>query len=195
MAAIEPVALAIQKAGFAALEITMNTPAATDQLGAAIECVGNSMDVGAGTVTSIDELRQACDAGASFIVTPAVIPEVISSCAQRSMPIFAGAYTPTEVLAAHRLGATMVKLFPAHRLGPGYLRDLQGPFPKIRFLATGGITPDSIPEYVTAGAAGFGIGGSLFPSDRIQSHDWEWVQSRAREYCVAWRLSQSQGKR
>jgi len=140
MAAVAPVALAVRDAGFTALEITMSNPAAEAQIRAARARIGDTADVGAGTVTSLEELDKAEAAGASFVVTPAVVPEVITAAVKRGLPVFAGAFSPTEVLAAHRLGATMVKLFPAHRLGPDYLRDLRGPFPGIRLLPTGGIT-------------------------------------------------------
>jgi len=185
-AAVPPAALAVRDAGFTALEITMNTPAAVEQIRAARESVGDTADVGAGTVTTLEDLDKAEAAGASFVVTPAVVPEVITAAVQRGLPVFAGAFTPTEVLAAHRLGATMVKLFPAHRLGPDYLRDLRGPFPTIQLLPTGGITPENLPAYLAAGAAGFGIGGALFPPDRTHAGDWAWIRSRAASYCAAW---------
>lgn len=185
-AAVEPVSLALRDAGFTALEITVNTPDAANQIRQARACVGDAVDVGAGTVTSLEELDQAQQAGATFVVTPAVVPEVITACVRRSLPIFPGAFTPSEVLSAHRLGATMVKLFPAHRLGPGYFRDLRGPFPHIRLLATGGITPEALPEYVAAGAAGFGIGGQLFPADRLAADDWPAIRDRATRYRAAW---------
>lgn len=184
--AVRPAALAVRDAGFTALEITMSTPAAVEQIRAARAGVGDTADVGAGTVTTLDDLDKAEAAGASFVVTPAVVPEVITAAVHRGLPVFAGAFSPTEVLAAHRLGATMVKLFPAHRLGPDYLRDLRGPFPAIQLLPTGGITPDNLPAYFAAGAAGFGIGGALFPNDRTQVGDWAWIRARAASYCAAW---------
>lgn len=190
-AAVEPVALALRDAGFTALEVTLNTPDAANQIRQARACVGETVDVGAGTVTSLEELDQAQQAGASFVVTPALVPDVIAACVQRSLPVFPGAFTPSEVLAAHRLGATMVKLFPAHRLGPGYFRDLKGPFPHIRLLATGGITPESLPDYVLAGAAGFGIGGQLFPADRLAAGDWSGIRDRAARYRAAWDQAQA----
>src|SRR5690606_14152385 len=91
-----------------------------------------------------------------------VVPEVIAECVRRGLPVFPGAFTPTEIHQAHRLGATMVKLFPAHRLGPDYVRDLKAPLSSVRLLATGGITPESLREYAQAGADGFGIGSPLF---------------------------------
>ncbi|MCW5549280.1 MAG: bifunctional 4-hydroxy-2-oxoglutarate aldolase/2-dehydro-3-deoxy-phosphogluconate aldolase [Opitutaceae bacterium] len=189
--AVEPVALALRDAGITALEVTMNTPDAAAQIRAAAACVGNTAAVGAGTVTSLEELACAQAAGASFVVTPVVIPDVITACVRCGLPVFPGAFTPGEVFEAHRLGATMVKLFPASRLGPGYIRDLRGPFPKIPLLATGGITPETMPEYIAAGAAGFGISGPLFPPERVKAGDWAWVKNQAARFCAAWQQARN----
>ncbi len=186
---IAPVVQALAEGGFTALEITMNTPGAAGQISTAVASAQSRLAIGAGTVTSLAELDAAQKAGACFIVTPVVVPEVITECVLRGLPIFPGAFTPTEVHQAHRLGATMVKLFPAHRLGPDYVRDLKAPFPNIRLLATGGITPETLPEYSRAGAEGFGIGSPLFQSDRLATGDWNWLRARAEQFCSAWRSS------
>lgn len=186
---IGPVVRSLALGGFTAVEITMNTPGAAAQIRAAIAEAAGRLDVGAGTVTSLAELDEAQGAGAGFIVTPVVVPEVITACVQRGLPVFPGAFTPTEVFQAHRLGATMVKLFPAHRLGPGYVRDLKAPLSSIRFLATGGITPETLPEYARAGADGVGIGSPLFAADRLAAGDWKWLRARAGQFCAAWRSS------
>ncbi|HQY06285.1 MAG TPA: bifunctional 4-hydroxy-2-oxoglutarate aldolase/2-dehydro-3-deoxy-phosphogluconate aldolase [Lacunisphaera sp.] len=188
---IEPLVQALADGGFTALEITMNSPGAAAQIHAAVNKAGDRIAIGAGTVTSLAELDEAHTAGASFIVTPIVVPEVITECVRRGLPVFPGAFTPTEVHQAHRLGATMVKLFPANRLGPGYVRDLQAPLSSVRLLATGGITPEVIPEYVAAGVAGFGIGSPLLTPARIETGDWDWLRQRAREFCAAWAASRA----
>lgn len=185
-AMVEPIVLALANGGLVAAEITMNSPDACRQLELAIGAAGDRLLIGAGTVTNLLELDRAQAAGAAFIVTPAIVPEVIAECVSRSLPVFPGAYTPSEILQAHRLGATMVKLFPANRLGPGYLRDLRGPFRTIPLLATGGITPEVIPEYVAAGATGFGLGSQLLLAERVRSGDWKWVQAQAARFCAAW---------
>lgn len=183
----QPAVHALVDGGLVAAEITMDSPGACDQIELAIAAGGGRICVGAGTVTNWEELDRAHAAGAAFIVTPAVVPEVIAECVRRRLPVFPGALTPSEVLHAHRLGATMVKLFPAHRLGPGYVRDLRGPFPLIPLLATGGITPEVIPEYVAAGVSGFGLGSPLLPSDRVRAGDWDWIRRQAAGFCAAWR--------
>ena len=186
---IDPVVQTLIEGGFTALEVTMNTPGAAQKISAAVASAKNKLAIGAGTVTNLAELDAAQKAGACFIVTPVVVPEVIAECVLRGLPIFPGAFTPTEVHQAHRLGATMVKLFPSHRLGPDYVRDLKAPFPNIRLLATGGITPETLPEYSRAGAEGFGIGSPLFQSDRLDTGDWNWLRTRAEQFCSAWRSS------
>lgn len=186
---IDPVVQALADGGFVALEITMNTPGAAAQIRTAGACAGNRLAVGAGTVTSLAELDEAHAAGASFIVTPVVVPEVITECVRRGLPVFPGAFTPTEIHQAHRLGATMVKLFPAHRLGPGYVRDLRAPLSSIRLLATGGITPETLPGYAQAGVAGFGVGSPLLAPARLAAGEWDWLRQRAREFCAAWAAS------
>ena len=186
---IDPVVQTLIEGGFTALEVTMNTPGAAQQISAAVASAKNKLAIGAGTVTNLAELDAAQKAGACFIVTPVIVPEVITECVLRRLPVFPGAFTPTEVHQAHRLGATMVKLFPAHRLGPDYVRDLKAPFPGIRLLATGGITPESLPAYAAAGAEGFGLGSPLLPSDRLAAGDWRWLGARAEQFCAAWRSS------
>ncbi len=188
--AVAPVVDALADGGILALEITMNTPDATRQIRRAREIAGERLAVGAGTVTCLRELDEACSAGASFIVTPVIDPEVIVACVQRSLPVFPGAFTPSEIHQAHRLGATMVKLFPANRLGPDYVHDLRAPLPTIPLLATGGITPESLPAYVNAGVAGFGLGSPLLDAARLRAEDWSWLRARAKEFCAAWQDSQ-----
>lgn len=188
--AIDPLVQALADGGFTALEITMNSPGAAAQIRAAVNQARNLIAIGAGTVTSLTELDEAQAAGACFIVTPIVVPEVITACVQRGLPVFPGAFTPSEVHQAHRLGATMVKLFPANRLGPEYVRDLKAPLSSVRLLATGGITPESLPAYVRAGVEGFGIGSPLFSSAHIAAGDWNWMRERAAQFCAVWQSAQ-----
>lgn len=188
--AVTPLVQALADGGFTALEITMNTPGAAAQIRAAVKHAGDRIAIGAGTVTNLAELEEAQAAGASFIVTPVVAPEVITECVQRGLPVFPGAFTPTEIHQAHRLGATMVKLFPANRLGPDYVRDLKAPLSSVRLLATGGITPESLPAYVRAGVDGFGIGSPLFSATRIAAGDWTWIRERAALFCATWHSTQ-----
>src|SRR6516225_5248313 len=122
---IRPIVEAAREGGLRNLEITMNTPGAAEQIRAACEMAGGSVNVGAGTVTDLRLLEEALAAGASFIVTPTILPALIQSCVQRGIPVLPGAFSPTEIQRAWNLGATMVKVFPADIPGPEYIAMLR----------------------------------------------------------------------
>lgn len=120
------------------------------------------MVVGAGTVLALEAARRAVDAGASFLVAPHVDPDVVAWAAGRGIPMFPGAATPTEVLAAWRAGAAAVKVFPASSLGAAFVRELRGPLPDIPLVPTGGIAAQNAADYIDAGAVAVGMGSWLF---------------------------------
>jgi 2-dehydro-3-deoxyphosphogluconate aldolase/(4S)-4-hydroxy-2-oxoglutarate aldolase len=102
-----------------------------------------------------------------------------------AIPVFPGAYTPTEIYRAHVLGAAMIKVFPASALGPAYIRELSGPFPHFKLLPTGGISLENMDDYIKAGAKGLGIGSHLFPADIIGQERWQDLRqifAKVREY-------------
>lgn len=162
-----------EKSGFTNLEITLNSPKAFEAIAELSKLFGNKINVGAGTVCSIEQLDLALSAGASFIVTPIVNEEIIRKCNFLKIPVFPGAFTPTEIYKADALGAAMVKVFPAAQLGPHYIKELLGPFPELKLLPTGGITLDNIGPFKKAGAKGLGIGSQLFPREIIQQEKWK----------------------
>ncbi len=164
--------------GLAALEVTMNSPGAAEQIATLAKEQGGRLAVGAGTVTGAAEFRVARDAGAAFIVTPNLDLEVLALCRENGLPAFPGALTPSEIVAAWKHGATMVKLFPAGALGPGYLKAIKAPLDSIPLLPTGGISLDNAPAFLAAGASGFGIGSPLFDEARMAARDWPWLQER-----------------
>lgn len=164
--------------GLVALEVTMNTPGAAEQIATLSREQGGRLAVGAGTVTTAAEFRAAHDAGAAFIVTPNLDIEILALCRENGLPAFPGAMTPSEVVAAWTHGATMVKLFPAGSLGPGYLKAIRAPLDSIPLLPTGGISLDNAPAFLAAGASGFGIGSPLFDETRMTARDWPWLQGQ-----------------
>ena len=176
------IAAVVAKGGLTNLEVTMNTPGAASQIAALVEGVGDRMNIGAGTVTSVAQLEEALSAGVGFIVTPVVIPEIIEACRERKIPVFPGALTPTEIHHAWRLGADMVKLFPASRMGPGYIKDVKAPLSDVRILATGGIGLDNAQAFLEAGADGFGVGSPLFKAERMLAKDWNWLAEQLRGF-------------
>jgi len=161
-----------KKAGFTTLEITMNSVNASH----IIEKLSQDhldMNIGAGTVCNMDDLRLALKAGASCIVTPILDIEVMKYCTENKIPIFPGAFTPLEIYNASKLGATAVKIFPATQLGAGYIKDVLAPLNNMKLLPTGGVSADNIEDFFKAGAFGVGMGGSLFDKELIASKNYE----------------------
>ncbi|HKX62715.1 MAG TPA: bifunctional 4-hydroxy-2-oxoglutarate aldolase/2-dehydro-3-deoxy-phosphogluconate aldolase [Verrucomicrobiae bacterium] len=187
LAEVEKLVPASMAGGLRNLEVTMNTPDAAEVIRLTCELVGRQGNVGAGTVTTLEELELALSAGASFIVTPAVLPEVIQACVQRNVPVMPGAMTPTEVLMAWRLGAKLVKIFPADQLGPAHLKALKAPFPQIPLMPTGGVTVETLPEFKKAGADAFGVGGSLFDPKQVATGNWNFFREQASRFAHAYR--------
>jgi 2-dehydro-3-deoxyphosphogluconate aldolase/(4S)-4-hydroxy-2-oxoglutarate aldolase len=174
------------RGGLRNLEITMGPAETPEQIREARALAGEKMCIGAGTVLNLDLLDRALAAGASFIVTPMVNIDVIAECVQRKIPVFPGAYSPTEILRAWDLGATMVKVFPAETLGPGYIKSIKAPLPQVKLMPTGGVDLKTIGAYKKAGADGFGIGGPLFDRPHIEAGDWIWVESQCRAFVEAY---------
>ena len=172
----------VQRGGMTHLEITMNSPGAERQIQVAIRQAGTGLKIGAGTVTNVELLDQALAAGATFIVTPSLVRDVVTACASRRIPVFPGAMSPTEIYEAWELGATMVKIFPAEVGGASFIRALKGPFPEIELLPTGGVDLKTLPKLLQAGAAGAGIGSPLFRRDRLESQDWPWLEQQVRAF-------------
>jgi 2-dehydro-3-deoxyphosphogluconate aldolase/(4S)-4-hydroxy-2-oxoglutarate aldolase len=160
-------------AGFTTLEITMNSEGAVETIEWLVKNYGDRLNIGAGTVCDLKDLEKALVAGAGFIVTPILNEEVIKACVEKNIPIFPGAFTPTEIYKAWRLGASMVKVFPASKLGPEFIKELLAPLNYLKLLPTGGINLQNFREYFKAGARGVGIGSGLFPAELINNGRWE----------------------
>ncbi len=166
-------------AGVTCLEFTLTTAGCLDALTATRGRLPATVALGAGTVTTPDQVRQAADAGAEFVVAPNVDPEVNAAARRCGIPCYPGGWTTSEVLTAWRAGASAVKLFPAATGGPAYLRHLRGPLPEVPLLPTGGIGIDDIGGYVRAGAFAVGLGGPLF-GDAPIGDDLPALATRAR---------------
>jgi 2-dehydro-3-deoxyphosphogluconate aldolase / (4S)-4-hydroxy-2-oxoglutarate aldolase len=147
--------------GIRAFEITLNSPDAFSAIASLAERWGERLFVGAGTVLDVEGAARAADAGARFIVSPHTEPALIDWAVGRGLPVFPGAFSPTEILEAWRAGATAVKLFPASVAGPAFVREFRGPFRDVPLIATGGVTIDSAPAFLGAGAVAVGIGSWL----------------------------------
>lgn len=152
-------------AGVPAIEVTMNSPDALAGIAELAQALGDRLLIGAGTVTDPAKVERVAAAGGQFVVAPNVDADVISAARAAQLLMIPGAYTASEVVASWKLGAGMVKLFPAMPGGPAYLFALRGPFAEIPFVPTGGISADNAADFIAAGAAALGVGGSLINSD------------------------------
>jgi 2-dehydro-3-deoxyphosphogluconate aldolase/(4S)-4-hydroxy-2-oxoglutarate aldolase len=174
---------ALSEGGLNCIELTMTTPGA---IGMAAELARELPHIvlGLGTVLDAGTAREAIKAGAQFIVTPIVRPDVVRACRESGVPVFCGAFTPTEIYAAWELGADVVKIFPSEFLGPAYIRSIKAPFPGIELLPTGGVTPETAGEFLRAGAFAVAAGSSLVSPAALKSAAWAAVTARARLFAA-----------
>jgi 2-dehydro-3-deoxyphosphogluconate aldolase/(4S)-4-hydroxy-2-oxoglutarate aldolase len=170
---IDTLALHYVESGLTNLEITMNTAGAEAIISSLVKHYGQRLNIGAGTVCTLNDLDKALSAGAQFIVSPILNEEVIKGCVKENIPIFPGAYTPTEIYKAWQMGASMVKVFPASGLGVSYIKEVLAPLNSIKLFPTGGITLDNCKSYLEAGAKGLGLGSHLFPKELLEAEKWE----------------------
>jgi 2-dehydro-3-deoxyphosphogluconate aldolase/(4S)-4-hydroxy-2-oxoglutarate aldolase len=150
---------ALREEGIRVFEITLDSQDALQTITSLRE--DRDLVVLAGTVRTADEVRAAAGAGAQACVSPSLVPEMVEACEAAAVPAIPGAMTPTEIETAWRLGAEMVKVFPAARLGPEFIRDLRGPLDDIPLLATGGVDTSNAAAFLRAGAAAVGVGSAL----------------------------------
>lgn len=162
-----------KQAGFTTIEITLNTPEALSVISSLASEYKGELNVGAGTVSTLDDLAAAITAGANFIVTPIFKAEVVKKCVSMEVPIFPGAFSPTEIYEAWELGASMVKLYPASVVGSDYVSAVLAPLNKVKLMPTGGIHLSNMLAFMKAGATSLGIGSELFDKKIIQKRDSE----------------------
>jgi 2-dehydro-3-deoxyphosphogluconate aldolase / (4S)-4-hydroxy-2-oxoglutarate aldolase len=149
--------------GIRLVEITMDTAGAVDILQSLRSQVPSDALLGAGTVTDVVRAEAALAAGATFIVTPNLNLDVIRIAREHGVAIMPGAMTPSEIWNAAAAGADYVKVFPASTLGPGFFREIRGPFAEIPLMATGGVNLDNARDFIAFGVDALGVGGALIP--------------------------------
>jgi 2-dehydro-3-deoxyphosphogalactonate aldolase len=178
------IAAALEAAGFLALEVPLNSPQPLESIRRIREAFGDRLMVGAGTVLTVEEVTAVAGAGGQLIVSPNCDPAVIAATKMAGLVSAPGVFTPTEAFAALRAGADALKLFPADVAGHAALKAMKAVLPaNAPVLAVGGIDPDTLAGWRRAGAAGFGIGSSLYkPGDSADV-----VGERARRFVLAWR--------
>ncbi|MBO9541217.1 bifunctional 4-hydroxy-2-oxoglutarate aldolase/2-dehydro-3-deoxy-phosphogluconate aldolase [bacterium] len=165
--------------GLELLEITLTTPGALDAIRTLSE---SGALVGAGTVLTRDDAHAAIKAGAAFVVSPHTDAAVVAACREAGVWVAPGAATPTELLAAHRLGADCVKVFPAEALGgPRYLKLVRDPLPFLPLMPTGGVDASNLAAYLAAGAVAAGVATCLFDREAVARRDAGELARRAAE--------------
>ncbi|HKW49050.1 MAG TPA: bifunctional 4-hydroxy-2-oxoglutarate aldolase/2-dehydro-3-deoxy-phosphogluconate aldolase [Gemmatimonadaceae bacterium] len=174
-------------AGLRVAEITLTVPRAIEAITQlARRTDGERAFVGAGTVTTADEARDAIAAGAKFIVSPCLVHEVIEVATKAGVPVIPGALTPTEILEAIRCGADLVKVFPVASLGgPAYIKALRGPFPDLPLVPTGGVDLDNVADFMRAGATAVGVGSELVSREALARGDYDEIGRRAEQFVRA----------
>jgi 2-dehydro-3-deoxyphosphogluconate aldolase / (4S)-4-hydroxy-2-oxoglutarate aldolase len=174
---------ALAAGGLRAVELTLTTPGILARLAGA--STDGGAVVGVGTVLTAEDAEAAIDAGAQFLVTPAVREAVAGVGAARNVPVIMGAYTPTEVMTAVDLGAAAIKIFPARHGGPDYLRDLKGPFPGLALIPSGGVNTGNAASYLAAGAIAVTAGTDVVAPDLVDAANWTVISERAKGFVAA----------
>lgn len=179
---IEALVEALISSGLRTLEITMNSRDAGSLISRAKKAASGKLDLGAGTVLSLDDAVKALSAGAEFMVMPCRVPEVAELCKREGIPFFPGALTPQEVWSAWEPGASMVKVFPSSMFGPKYFKELKGPFNNVKLMAVGGVRSENIGEYFACGASAVAFGGSVFRQELFEAGDYAAIGETVRVY-------------
>jgi 2-dehydro-3-deoxyphosphogluconate aldolase/(4S)-4-hydroxy-2-oxoglutarate aldolase len=182
-------ARAVIAGGFRVIEITYSFAGATDAIAKLAEANKSDLLIGAGTILNRQQANQAVGAGARFLVSPCVLPEVIDAAHELQVAVIPGAFTPTEIYTAYSLGADIVKIFPAVRFGPEYLKAVRGPLPQIPIMPTSGVDASNVAEWFSAGAIAVGAVSSVLDPALIQNGEWNELANRARAFIDAVRAA------
>jgi 2-dehydro-3-deoxyphosphogluconate aldolase/(4S)-4-hydroxy-2-oxoglutarate aldolase len=165
--------------GLQAVEVTMTTPNALEILRKARQRWDGKALVGAGTVLNAEEAQAVIDAGAQFVVSPILDAGMVETALRANVPPIPGVFSPTEIVTAYRLGAPVIKVFPAVTLGTPFFKEVKAPLPHIPLMAVGGLNAHNAAEYLHAGADMVGVGGALFPKAAILTGEFEGVAQTA----------------
>jgi len=182
---------AMYKGGINCVEVTFDQSseeAKQDTLkaiSAISQAFGDKVCVGAGTVMSVEQVRQAAEAGAEYMISPNTDAEVIAETKKLGKVSIPGAFTPTEAALAYKLGADIVKLFPAGILGTAYIKALKAPLKHIPVTAVGGVNPQNCAEFIKAGCVGVGVGGNLVSKDLVLAGKFDEITAVAKSYTDA----------
>ncbi len=176
------IANAIRAGGIDVIEFTMTTPRALETISQVAEQCGDKVLLGAGTVLDKETGRAAIFAGAQFLVSPVLNLPLIELCNRYSVIAVPGALTPTEILTAWQAGASLVKVFPATQVGPGYIKDLLAPLPQLKLVPTGGVSLENTGAYLRAGAAAVAVGSHLVSRRFVDEKQFDLLKETAQEF-------------
>jgi len=171
---------ALAAGGVRALEVTMTVPGAVELIRALAPTLSAEFLLGAGTVVNAETAERVIDAGARFVVSPVLRPEVIAVGHRHDVPVMPGCFSPTEILTAWEAGADVVKVFPATALGPTFFKDVRGPLPQVKLMPTGGVTIDNAGDWIRAGAVAVGVGTALLDAAAIAAGNYGVITENAR---------------
>jgi len=173
---------AVSQGGIPIVELTMTVPKATELISHLVK-KHPDMVVGAGTVLDVETARACLNAGAHFLTSPGLDLEIVEFAVKEGVLVMPGAMTPSEVMAATKVGADFVKIFPCAQIGGvAYLRAIRPPFPHVSFIASGGVNQQNAADYIYAGAAALGVGSDLIPPRAIQAREHAWIVELARRF-------------
>ena len=173
-------ATAIAEGGIRLIEITWNSDRPTELIAKLCSQLPNCT-IGAGTLLTKEDIKQAVDCGAKFLFTPHTNPPLIREAISSDIPIIPGAFSPTEIVNAWQAGASCVKVFPISALGGvAYIKSLRGPLGEIPLIPTGGITLENARTFIEAGAIAVGLSGQLFPPSLLAEPNWKAIAERAK---------------
>ncbi|MEV4555480.1 bifunctional 4-hydroxy-2-oxoglutarate aldolase/2-dehydro-3-deoxy-phosphogluconate aldolase [Kitasatospora sp. NPDC049285] len=173
---------ALAEGGIGWTELTFTTPEVTRHLARAAAA---GCRVGVGTVLTAAQAREGIEAGAAFLVTPGLRPAVAEVAREAGVPVVMGALTPSEVADALDLGAAAVKIFPAKAFGPGYFKDLRGPYPTVPLVASGGVNAGNAKAFMDHGALAVCAGTDVVPPQAVADGDRAEITRRAKEFVAA----------
>lgn len=173
-------AAAVVAGGVGSFEVTLTTPGAIDAVRDLVAADIPGCLIGAGTVLDERTAHEVIDAGARFVVSPTLEPDVIRVCVERDVVCIPGAMSPTEILQAWRLGASLVKVYPACSVGTEFFRNILGPLPFVRMIPSGGMTLENAADWIRAGAAAVSMAAALVDPVLVHKGSWDELTARAR---------------
>lgn len=156
-----------------------------EKIAAVVHAYGDDLLVGCGTAMSVAEAEAAVSAGARLVISPSIDLAVVEKTRALGAVSMPGALTPTEIAAAWNAGADFVKLFPAGELGLAYIKAVRAPLCHIPMTAVGGVKPENVADFLSAGVAGFGVGGQLVPASAVETDDYGAIRARAEAFTQA----------